>query len=81
MDGKPESTNQWYTFAKIAGIKLCEAYRRQYRHDYISILPANLYGPGDSFNSQNSHVIPGLIRRLHEAKNANNSSEVIWWTG
>ena len=81
MDGKPEPTNQWYTVAKIAGIKLCEAYRRQYGHDYISILPANLYGPGDSFDYQNSHVIPGLIRRFHDAKNANNSSEVIWWTG
>jgi GDP-L-fucose synthase len=81
MDGKPEPTNQWYTVAKIAGIKLCEAYRKQYNHDFISIIPANLFGPGDSFDPINSHVIPGLIRRLHESKISKKSNEVIWGSG
>ncbi len=81
MDGKPEITNQWYTVAKIAGIKLSEAYRKQYNHDFISIIPANLFGPGDSFDLVNSHVIPGLIRRLHESKITNKPNEVIWGSG
>jgi GDP-L-fucose synthase len=81
MDGKPELTNQWYAVAKISGIKLCEAYRKQYGHDFISILPANLYGPGDNFDYKNSHVIPGLIQRFHKAKNNTYSSEIIWGSG
>ena len=81
MDGKPEITNQWYTVAKIAGIKLSEAYRKQYNHDFISIIPANLFGPGDSFDLVNSHVIPGLIRRLHESKITKKPNEVIWGSG
>ena len=81
MDGKPEETNQWYTVAKIAGIKLCEAYRRQYGRDYISILPANLYGPGDNYDSKNSHVIPSLIKRFHNAMILKNLNEVIWGSG
>ncbi len=81
MDGRPEPTNQWYTVAKIAGIKLCEAYRRQYDHDFISIIPANLFGPRDSFDPVNSHVIPGLIRRLHESKISKKPNEIIWGSG
>ena len=81
MDGKPEPTNQWYTVAKIAGIKLCEAYRKQYGHDFISIVPANLFGPRDSFDPLNSHVIPGLIKRLHESKICNEPNVVIWGSG
>jgi GDP-L-fucose synthase len=81
MNGKPEVTNQWYTIAKIAGIKLCEAYRLQYGDDFISVLLANLYGPKDNFNPENGHVIPSLIRRLHNAKNKKNTSEVIWGSG
>ncbi len=81
LDGKPEPTNQWYSVAKIAGIKLCEAYRKQYECDFISILPANLYGPGDNFDPDNSHVIPGLIRRFYNAVQKNIPVETIWGTG
>jgi len=81
MDGKPEPTNQWYTVAKIAGIKLCEAYRKQYGHDFISIVPANLFGSEDCFDPINSHVIPGLIKRFHESKISNQSNVVIWGSG
>jgi GDP-L-fucose synthase len=81
MTGLPEDTNLWYTVAKISGIKMCEAYRKQYGSDFISILPANLYGPRDNFDIENGHVIPGLIRRLYKAKLDNTSSELIWGSG
>ena len=63
-----EPTNQWYAIAKISGIKLCEALKRQYDFNAISLMPTNLYGPGDNYHPQNSHVLPSLIRRFHEAK-------------
>ncbi len=68
LTGPLEPTNEWYAIAKIAGIKMCQAYRRQYGFDAISLMPTNLYGPGDNFDLQNSHVLPALIRRFHEAK-------------
>jgi len=85
LTGKLEPTNEPYAIAKIAGIKMCESYNRQYGRshgvDYRSVMPTNLYGPGDSYHPENSHVIPALIRRFHEAK-ANNAPEVaIWGTG
>jgi GDP-L-fucose synthase len=76
-----EPTNEPYAVAKIAGIKLCESYNRQYGRDYRSVMPTNLYGPGDNYHPENSHVIPGLLRRLHEAKQANAPEVVIWGTG
>jgi GDP-L-fucose synthase len=81
LTGALEPTNQWYAIAKIAGIKLCQAYRRQYGFDAISLMPTNLYGPGDNFHPQNSHVLPALIRRFHEAKLAGVPSVTIWGTG
>ena len=78
LTGTLEETNEPYAIAKIAGIKLCESYNRQYGTDYRSVMPTNLYGPNDNFNPKDSHVIPGLIRRFHEAKQ-NNSQEVIAW--
>lgn len=78
LTGTLESTNEPYAIAKIAGIKLCESYNRQYNHDYRSVMPTNLYGPNDNFHSENSHVIPALIRRFHEAKK-NNMEEVAAW--
>ena len=85
LTGTLESTNEPYAIAKIAGIKLCESYNRQYgaSHgvDYRSIMPTNLYGPGDNYHPENSHVIPALIRRFHEAKFANAPSVAIWGTG
>ena len=81
LQGALEETNQWYAIAKIAGIKLCQAYRRQYNCDYISLQPTNLYGPGDNFDEHNSHVIPGLIRRLHDAKERQAKSVKIWGSG
>lgn len=81
LTGELEPTNEPYAVAKIAGIKLCESYNRQYGTDYRSVMPTNLYGPGDNYHPENSHVIPALIRRFHEAK-INHSSEVsIWGTG
>ena len=81
LTGKLEQTNEPYAIAKIAGIKLCESYNRQYGRNYRSIMPTNLYGPGDNYHPENSHVIPALLRRFHEAK-INNSNEVlIWGTG
>jgi GDP-L-fucose synthase len=68
LTGPLEPTNEWYAIAKIAGIKLCQAYRRQYGADFISVMPTNLYGPGDNYHAENSHVVSALIRRLHEAK-------------
>lgn len=76
-----EPTNEPYAIAKIAGIKLCESYNRQYGVDYRSVMPTNLYGPGDNYHPENSHVIPALIRRFHEAKVLNKPDVVIWGTG
>lgn len=81
LTGSLESTNEPYAVAKIAGIKLCESYNRQYGVDYRSVMPTNLYGAGDNYHPENSHVIPALIRRFHEAKVANAPSVVIWGTG
>lgn len=81
LTGPLEPTNQWYAIAKIAGIKLCQAYREQYNADYISAMPCNLYGPGDNYDLQTSHVMPALIRRFHEAKTGNADTMVIWGTG
>ncbi|HET9651071.1 MAG TPA: GDP-L-fucose synthase [Usitatibacter sp.] len=81
LTGKLEPTNEPYAIAKIAGIKLCESYNRQYGTDYRSVMPTNLYGPGDNYHPQNSHVIPGLIRRFHEAKAGGADEVVIWGTG
>lgn len=81
LTGPLEPTNEWYAIAKIAGIKLCQAYRKQYGCDYISAMPTNLYGPGDNFDLQNSHVLPALIRKAHEAKLAGAPSIEMWGTG
>ena len=81
LTGPLEPTNEWYAVAKIAGIKLCQAYRRQYGVDYISAMPTNLYGPGDNFDLKGSHVLPALIRKAHEAKEAGADSIEIWGTG
>ena len=85
LTGKLEATNEPYAIAKIAGIKMCESYNRQYGEshniDYRSIMPTNLYGPGDNYHPQNSHVIPGLIYRFHEAKVKNLSEVIVWGTG
>ena len=85
LTGKLESTNEPYAIAKIAGIKLCESYNRQYGSshgiDYRSVMPTNLYGPGDNYHPENSHVLPALIRRFHEAKTNNLPEVVIWGTG
>jgi GDP-L-fucose synthase len=81
MSGSLEPTNEPYAMAKIAGIKLCESYNRQYGTDYRSVMPTNLYGPGDNYHPENSHVIPALIRRFHEAKVANAPEVVIWGSG
>lgn len=81
LTGALEPTNEPYAVAKIAGIKLCESYNRQYGRDYRSVMPTNLYGPGDNYHPENSHVIPALIRRFHEAKLANAPEVVIWGTG
>jgi GDP-L-fucose synthase len=81
LAGPLEPTNQWYSVAKIAGVKLCQAYRRQYGADFISVMPTNLYGPGDNYHAENSHVVAALIRRFHEAKIADNPSVTVWGTG
>ncbi|MXO70369.1 NAD-dependent epimerase/dehydratase family protein [Altererythrobacter buctensis] len=81
LTGPLEPTNEWYAIAKIAGVKLCQAYRRQYGCDYISAMPTNLYGPGDNFDLENSHVLPALIRKAHEAREAGAPSIEIWGTG
>jgi len=81
LTGILEPTNEPYAVAKIAGIKLCESYNRQYGNDYRSVMPTNLYGPGDNYHPENSHVIPALLRRFHEAKLANAPEVVIWGTG
>jgi GDP-L-fucose synthase len=81
LTGVLESTNEPYAIAKIAGIKLCESYNRQYGTDYRSVMPTNLYGPGDNYHPENSHVIPGLLRRFHEAKQSAAPEVLIWGTG
>jgi len=81
LTGPLEPTNEWYAVAKIAGIKLCQAYRRQHGRDYISAMPTNLYGPGDNFDLNSSHVLPALIRKAHEAKLAGAADITIWGTG
>ena len=81
MEGALEPTNEPYAVAKIAGIKLCESYNRQYGTDFRSVMPTNLYGPGDNYHPQNSHVIPALVRRFHEAKAGGAGEVVIWGSG
>ncbi len=81
LTGPLEPTNEWYAIAKIAGIKLCQAYRRQYGCNYISAMPTNLYGPGDNYDLASSHVIPALIRKAHEAKLAGTTTIEVWGTG
>jgi GDP-L-fucose synthase len=81
LSGYLEATNEPYAIAKISGIKLCESYNRQYDVDYRSVMPTNLYGPGDNYHPENSHVIPALIRRFHEAKANRNPSVTIWGSG
>lgn len=81
LTGALEPTNEWYAIAKIAGIKLGQAYRRQYNRDFISAMPTNLYGPNDNFSLTSSHVLPAMIRKAHEAKLAGAGSIVIWGTG
>jgi len=81
LTGELEPTNEWYAVAKIAGIKTCQAYRRQYGFKAISLMPTNLYGPGDNFDLENSHVLPALLRRFHEAREAGAPSVAVWGTG
>ncbi|MBH1431236.1 GDP-L-fucose synthase [Stenotrophomonas maltophilia] len=81
LTGSLEATNEWYAVAKIAGIKMCQAYRRQYGFNAISLMPTNLYGPGDNFDLQNSHVLPALIRKFHDAKIAGLPEVVMWGSG
>lgn len=81
LTGQLESTNEPYAIAKIAGIKLCESINKQYDRDYRSLMPTNLYGPGDNYHPENSHVIPALLRRFHEAKTKKLSEVIIWGTG
>ena len=81
LTGPLEPTNEWYAIAKIAGLKMCQAYRRQYGFDAISAMPTNLYGPGDNFSLQNSHVLPALLRKFHEAKESGAAEVEVWGTG
>jgi GDP-L-fucose synthase len=81
LTGPLEPTNEWYAVAKIAGIKLCQAYRRQHGADFISAMPTNLYGPGDNYDAQSSHVLPALIRKAHEARQSGAGQIEIWGTG
>jgi GDP-L-fucose synthase len=81
LTGLLESTNEPYAIAKIAGIKLCESYNRQYGTQFVAVMPTNLYGPGDNFHPENSHVMPALIRRFHEAKLAGTDKVMVWGTG
>ncbi|HKK29927.1 MAG TPA: GDP-L-fucose synthase, partial [Alphaproteobacteria bacterium] len=81
LSGPPEPTNQWYAVAKIAGIKLCQAYRRQHGCDFFAAMPSNLYGPHDNFDLQSSHVLPALLRKIHEAKATDRPDVEIWGTG
>lgn len=81
LTGPLETTNEWYAIAKIAGIKMCQAYRKQYGFDVISVMPTNLYGPGDHFELQNSHVLPALIHKFHKAKVDGDNTVTIWGSG
>ena len=81
LTGPLEPTNEWYAVAKIAGIKMCQAYRKQYGFNAISAMPTNLYGPGDNFDLENSHVLPALIRKFHEAKESGAESVEVWGSG
>src|SRR5271154_7105320 len=81
LTGPLEPTNEWYAIAKIAGVKMCQAYRREFGFNAISLMPTNLYGPGDNFDLQNSHVLPALIRRFHEAKQRGDATMSVWGTG
>jgi GDP-L-fucose synthase len=81
LTGPLEPSNQWYAVAKIAGIKMCQAYRRQYGCDFISAMPTNMYGPNDNYDLQNSHVLPALLRKFHEAKVSGAREVICWGTG
>ena len=81
LTGSLESSNEWYAVAKIAGVKLCQAYRRQYGCDFVAAMPCNLYGPGDSFEPARSHVVPALMRRMHDAKRSGATEVVVWGSG
>ncbi|MGH6719282.1 MAG: GDP-L-fucose synthase [Alphaproteobacteria bacterium] len=81
LTGPLEPTNQWYAVAKIAGIKLCQAYRRQHGRDYIAAMPTNLYGPGDNFDLTTSHVVPALLRKAHDAKRRGDAALAVWGSG
>src|SRR5438067_6000984 len=81
LTGTLEPTNQWYAIAKITGIKLCQAYAQQYGRNFISVMPTNLYGPGDNFDLQSSHVLPALLRKVHEAKQSGAREVIVWGTG
>jgi GDP-L-fucose synthase len=81
LTGPLEPTNEWYAIAKIAGLKMCQAYRREYGFDAISVMPTNLYGPADNFNLRSSHVVPALLRKFHEAKEAGVAEVQLWGTG
>ena len=81
LTGPLEPTNEWYAVAKIAGLKLCQAYRRQYGSNFISLMPTNLYGPGDDFDPESAHVVPALMHRMHEAAAAGDPEFVVWGTG
>jgi GDP-L-fucose synthase len=81
LTGELEPTNEWYAIAKIAGIKLCQAYRQQHGFNAISLMPTNLYGPGDNFDLKNSHVLPALLRKFHQAKQEGASEVTVWGTG
>ena len=81
LSGPLEPTNEWYAIAKIAGIKMCQAYRRQYGSDFISVMPTNIYGPHDNFDLETSHVIPALIRKFHEGKIRGDREVILWGSG
>ena len=81
LEGQLEPTNQWYSIAKIAGVKLCQAYRREHGRDFISAMPTNLYGPGDNFDLVTSHVVPALIAKMHEAKERGAAEVEVWGSG
>ena len=81
LTGPLEPTNEWYAIAKISGVKLIESLRKQYGRDYVSLMPTNLYGPGDNFDLDSSHVLPAMIRKFHEAKENGNSDVVLWGSG
>ena len=81
LSGALEPSNEWYAIAKIAGLKMCQAYRRQYGFNAVCLMPTNLYGPGDNFDLQSSHVLPAMLRKFHEAKTKGHSEVVLWGTG